>query len=160
MQSKSRKPILIIVCLLFGIITVAPVIMVAGPYLTNNSRASDLEDTLCEIDYGDLQVELIDSQNVCGKVTGNGNDMDYFAAVLLKVENASLEEIDACLAALREEYSIVGVQTQTAPELENKYLEHDGITFDASFEEGGTYAVVYALYSDNSFWATLDIRAH
>lgn len=80
--------------------------------------------------------------------------------MLLQVENATLEEIDACLGALREEYGTVGLQEQTSPELTVKYLEHKEITFDASFEEGKTYVVVYATYSDNSFWATLDFRAH
>ena len=59
----------------------------------NNYCAYNVEKMLCETPLPE-QTELIEAISQAGKLTGNGNGMQYFGAILIKSE-LSLEELDA-----------------------------------------------------------------
>lgn len=61
--------------------------------LINNHAAYKVEKALCEIPLPE-ETELIESLSQAGKLTGNGNGMQYFGAILIRSE-LSLEELDA-----------------------------------------------------------------
>ena len=53
--------------------------------LINNHAAYKVEKALCEIPLP-KETELIESLSQAGKLTGNGNGMQYFGAILIKSE--------------------------------------------------------------------------
>ena len=61
--------------------------------LINNHTAYKVEKALCEIPLPE-ETELIESLSQAGKLTGNGNGMQYFGAILIR-SDLSLEELDA-----------------------------------------------------------------
>ena len=60
--------------------------------LINNHTAYKVEKALCEIPLPE-KTELIESLSQAGKLTGNGNGMQYFGAILIRSE-LSLEELE------------------------------------------------------------------
>ena len=78
---KIAKRIFII--LLISII-VLPVILYVGIVVINNSIADKIEKNLsvCELPKN---TELIDSVSIAGKLTGNGNGMQYMVLFLFIV---------------------------------------------------------------------------
>ena len=64
----------------------AAVVLIGGVVsipLINNHTAYKVEKTLCEIPLPE-ETELIESLSQAGKLTGNGNGMQYFGAILVK----------------------------------------------------------------------------
>ena len=59
--------------------------------LINNHTAYKVEKALCEIPLPE-EPELIESLSQDGKLTGNGNGMQYFGAILIR-SDLSLEEL-------------------------------------------------------------------
>ena len=53
--------------------------------LINNHTAYKVEKALCEIPLPE-ETELIESLSQAGKLTGNGNGMQYFGAILIRSE--------------------------------------------------------------------------
>ena len=74
--------------------------------LINNHTAYKVEKALCEIPLPE-ETELIESLSQAGKLTGNGNGMQYFGAILIRSE-LSLEELETYVAndGARGEYEI------------------------------------------------------
>ena len=60
--------------------------------LINNHTAYKVEKALCEIPLPE-ETELIESLSQAGELTGNGNGMQYFGAILIRSE-LSLEELE------------------------------------------------------------------
>ena len=74
----------------------AAVVLIGGVIsipLINNYTAYKVERVLCDISLPE-EAELIESLSQAGKLTGNGNGMQYFGAILIRSE-LSLEELDA-----------------------------------------------------------------
>ena len=59
--------------------------------LINNHTAYKVEKELCETPLPE-KTELIESISRAGKLTGNGNGMQYFGAILIR-SDLSLEEL-------------------------------------------------------------------
>ena len=73
----------------------AAVVLIGGVIsipLINNYTAYKVERVLCDIPLPE-EAELIESLSQAGKLTGNGNGMQYFGAILIRSE-LSLEELD------------------------------------------------------------------
>ena len=65
----------------------AAVVLIGGVVsipLINNHTAYKVEKALCEIPPPE-ETELIESLSQAGKLTGNGNGMQYFGAILIEV---------------------------------------------------------------------------
>ena len=80
----------------------AAVVLIGGVVsipLINNHTAYKVEKTLCEIPLPE-ETELIESLSQAGKLTGNGNGMQYFGAILIR-SDLSLEELDAYYSRYR-----------------------------------------------------------
>ena len=78
---------------LVGILTA--VVLIGGVIsipLINNHTAYKVEKELCETPLPE-KTELIESISRAGKLTGNGNGMQYFGAILIQSE-LSLKELD------------------------------------------------------------------
>lgn len=75
----------------------AAVVLIGGSLsipLINNHTAYKVKKALCEIPLPE-ETELIESLSQAGKLTGSGNEMQYFGATLIRSE-LCLEELDIC----------------------------------------------------------------
>ena len=96
--------------------------------LINNHTAYKVEKALCEIPLPE-ETELIESLSQAGKLTGNGNGMQYFGAILIRSE-LSLEELDAYYSDYRRNEWEYLVEIQKGQSIE--VIDHGGLQF--SFE--------------------------
>lgn len=123
--------------------------------LINNHTAYKMEKALCEIPLPE-ETELIESLSQAGKLTGNGNGMQYFGAILIKSE-LSLEELETYYSDYRSNEWEYFVEIQEGQSI--KVIEHKALQFSEEIEDSGYY-IVYSWGSGNSLLKELDIRGH
>ena len=123
--------------------------------LINNHTAYKVEKALCEIPLPE-ETELIESLSQAGKLTGNGNGMQYFGAILIKSE-LSLEELDAYYSDYRRNEWEYLVEIQEGPSID--VIEHGELQFSEEIKGSGYY-IVYSWGSGDSLLQELDIRGH
>ena len=136
----------------------AAVVLIGGVIsipLINNHTAYKVEKKLCETPLPE-KTELIESISRAGKLTGNGNGMQYFGAILIR-SDLSLEELDAYYSGYRSNEWECLVETQEGQSIE--VIEHKALQFSEEIEDGG-YCIVYSWGSGNSLLKELDIRGH
>ena len=136
----------------------AAVVLIGGSLsipLINNLIAYKVEKALCEIPLPE-KTELIESLSQAGKLTGNGNGMQYFGAILIRSE-LSLEELDAYYSDYRSNEWECLVETQERQPIE--VIDHGTLQFREEIKDSGYY-IVYSWGSGNSLLEELDIRGH
>ena len=136
----------------------AAVVLIGGSLsipLINNHIAYKVEKVLCEIPLPE-ETELIESLSQEGKLTGNGNGMQYFGAILIKSE-LSLEELETYYSGYRSNEWEYLVEIQEGQSI--KVIEHKALQFSEEIEDSGYY-IVYSWGSGNSLLKELDIRGH
>ena len=141
---------------LVGILTA--IVLIGGVIsipLINNHTAYKVEKTLCEIPLPE-ETELIESISQAGKLTGNGNGMQYFGAILIRSE-LSLEELDVYYSGYRSNEWECLVETQEGQTIE--VIDHGTLQFTEEIKDSGYY-IVYSWGSGNSLLEELDIRGH
>ena len=141
---------------LVGILTA--VVLIGGVIsipLLNNYTAYKVERALCEIPLPE-EAELIESLSQAGKLTGNGNGMQYFGAILIR-SDLSLEELDAYYSGYRSNEWECLVETQEGQSIE--VIDHGGLQFSEEIKDSGYY-IVYSWESGDSLLQELDMRGH
>ena len=141
---------------LVGILTA--VVLIGGVIsipLINNYTAYKVERALCEIPLPE-EAELIESLSQAGKLTGNGNGMQYFGAILIKSE-MSLEELETYYSDYRSNEWEYLVEIQEGQSIE--VIDHETLQFSEEIKDSGYY-IVYSWGSGNSLLEELDIRGH
>ena len=136
----------------------AAVVLIGGVIsipLINNHTAYKVEKTLCEIPLPE-ETELIESLSQAGKLTGNGNGMQYFGAILIR-SDLSLEELDAYYSRYRSNEWEYLVDIQEGQEIE--VVDHGTLQFTKQIEGKGYY-IVYSWGDGNSLLSEIDIRGH
>ena len=123
--------------------------------LINNHTAYKVEKTLCEIPLPE-ETELIESLSQAGKLTGNGNGMQYFGAILIKSE-LSLEELETYYSDYRSNEWEYLVEIQEGQSI--KVIEHKALQFSEEIKDSGYY-IVYSWGSGDSLLQELDMRGH
>ena len=123
--------------------------------LINNHTAYKVEKALCEIPLPE-ETELIESLSQAGKLTGNGNGMQYFGAILIRSE-LSLEELDAYYSDYRSNEWEYLVETQEGQPIE--VIDHRTLQFTEEIKDSGYY-IVYSWGSGDSLLQELDMRGH
>lgn len=139
-----------------GILTA--VVLIGGSLsipLVNNFIAYKVEKALCEIPLPE-KTELIESLSQAGKLTGNGNGMQYFGAILIRSE-LSLEELDAYYSDYRDHEWEYLVEAQEGKTIE--VIDHGTLQFTEEIKDSGYY-IVYSWGSGNSLLVEWDIRGH
>ena len=121
----------------------------------NNYCAYNAEKMLCETPLPE-QTELIEAISKAGKLTGNGNGMQYFGAILIKSE-LSLEELDAYYSGYRSNEWECLVETQEGQSIE--VIDHETLQFSGEIKDSGYY-ILYSWGNGNSLLEELDIRGH
>lgn len=123
--------------------------------LINNHTAYKVEKALCEIPLPE-ETELIESLSQAAKLTGNGNGMQYFGAILIRSE-LSLEELDAYYSDYRRNEWEYLVEIQKGQSIE--VIDHGGLQFSKEIKGSGYY-IVYSWGSGDSLLQELDMRGH
>ena len=136
----------------------ATVVLIGGVIsipLINNHTAYKVEKALCEIPLPE-ETELIESLSQAGKLTGNGNGMQYFGAILIR-SDLSLEELDAYYSGYRSNEWECLVEIQEGQSID--VIDHEILNFGKEINDAGYY-IVYSWESENSLLKELDIRGH
>ena len=141
-----------VVGMLVAVVLIGGVISVP---LINNYTAYKVEKALCEIPLPE-ETELIESLSQAGKLTGNGNGMQYFGAILIRSE-LSLEELDAYYSDYRRNEWEYLVEIQKGQSIE--VIDHGGLQFSEEIKGSGYY-IVYSWGSGDSLLQELDMRGH
>lgn len=141
-----RIGIAIIVLLSFGSLSVLVV---------NNYTARQVEKNLQELPLPE-QTVLVDSISKAGKLTGNGNGMQYFGAVLIKSE-LSIEELETYYATYRDNEWECIVDVQEGQSI--GVIDHEILQFSEKVGDSG-YCIVYSWGSGIELFEELDIRGH
>lgn len=103
--------------------------------------------------------EIVDSISVAGKLTGNGNGMQYFVAILISTE-LSKEELEKYYKQYRnDEWSFL-VLKQNSNKID--VIEHGSYKFEKYNEnDKEKYYIIYSWgTAKNDFLAELDLRGH
>ena len=146
MKKLKLVGILVAVVLIGGVISIS---------FINNNIAYKVEKELCETPLPE-KTELIESISRAGKLTGNGNGMQYFGAILIR-SDLSLEELDAYYSDYRSNEWECLVETQEGQSIE--VIDHETLQFSEEIKDSGYY-IVYSWGSGNSLLEELDIRGH
>ena len=146
MKKLKLVGILVAVVLIGGVISIS---------FINNNIAYKVEKELCETPLPE-KTELIESISRAGKLTGNGNGMQYFGAILIR-SDLSLEELDAYYSDYRSNEWECLVETQEGQSIE--VIDHETLQFSEEIKDSGYY-IVYSWGSGKSLLEELDIRGH
>ena len=114
-----------------------------------------MEKELCETQLPE-KTELIESISRAGKLTGNGNGMQYFGAILIQSE-LSLKELDDYYSDHRSNEWEYLVEIQEGQSID--VIDHETLNFGKEINDA-VYYIVYSWESENSLLKELDIRGH
>ena len=123
--------------------------------LINNHTAYKVEKALCEIPLPE-ETELIESLSQAGKLTGNGNGMQYFGAILIQSE-LSLKELDDYYSDHRSNEWEYLVEIQEGQSID--VIDNETLNFGKEINDAGYY-IVYSWGSGDSLLQELDMRGH
>ena len=129
----------------------AAVVLIGGVIsisFINNNIAYKVEKELCETPLPE-KTELIE-------LTGNGNGMQYFGAILIQSE-LSLKELDDYYSDHRSNEWEYLVEIQEGQSID--VIDHETLNFGKEINDAGYY-IVYSWESENSLLKELDIRGH
>lgn len=146
---KKRNVILVV-------LTVLVIGALASVPLLNNYSAWKVERKLCETPLPE-HTERMDSLSQAGKLTGNGNGMQYFGAMLIRSE-LSLEELRTYYAGYAGDEWEYLVERQKGASVD--VIEHGYVHFSEN-ADGDDYYIVYSWGNGiNSLLEEIDLRGH
>ena len=137
------KKILIPICVIAVLVCFVAVFIPLSNDRAAENIAKQLESSV------PADTVIIESVSKAGKLTGNGNGMQYFGAVLIK-SGLTHDE-------LSDFYSGAVVKKQTSQKIE--VIEHVSLSFETVID-GDNYYVVYKFGDSSLPFANLDIRGH
>lgn len=147
---KVFKVISKIVCGIIILIPVAVIALYLVSSVANDFSAKAVLDEIKEIPLPE-QTEIIDEISVAGKLTGNGNGMQYFGAIWIKSE-LPLWELEGY-------YAEADLIVQEQPLKEISIIEHGAYAFKAEKPDVPCY-IVYSWGSGDGFFEYFDLRGH
>lgn len=124
--------------------------------IVNNYSATAIEKKLSVLPLPE-QTEYIEGVSKAGKMTGNGNGMQYLGAILIE-SDLTLEELDNYYSIYREDEWDCIVEEQVGQEI--AFIEHGTLTFETELSEGKQYYVVYSWGTGIKPFSELDIRGN
>lgn len=142
-----KKILISAVIVFFSLLIAAPIV--------NNSISRKTADELASLPLP-KNTEVIESVYKAEKLTGNGNGMQYFGAILIKSE-LSLEELKEYYSRLAQNEWDYIVEEQRESDI--KVIEHGKLEFKTNIT-GDDYYIVYSWGGNNTIFHELDIRGH
>ena len=123
--------------------------------IVNDYCAYMVEKKLCAAPLPE-NTQLIDSVSKAGKLTGNGNGMQYLGAILIQSE-LTMEQLDSYYLHYRENEWEYLVTVQTDRDL--SFIELDHLRFSQEVTADGYY-IVYSWRKGIELYEMLDMRGH
>lgn len=126
--------------------------------VSNDNISKNVVKNLKSISLPDNS-ELIDSISVSGKLTGNGNGMQYFGAILIKTDLSEEELNDYYKLYKKDEWSFL-IKKQNSSKID--VIEHGNYNFEKyNKEDEAKYFIIYSWgVSNNDFLVEWDLRGH
>lgn len=128
--------------------------MISVP-IVNDSIANKTAKSVREIELPN-DTEYIESFSKAGKLTGNGNGMQYLGGILIKSE-LSLEELQSYYSQYAKNDWEFMVEHQTDSRI--AFIEHGTVSLNSDIN-GDNYYIVYSWGSNDSIYSEFDIRGH
>ena len=85
MNKKTIKPPLLVIGIVIAFVIFIVIILNAGAFYNDfvlNSFSKQIYN--CNLPEGTV---IVEKQNMCGKLNGNGDGMDFLACILIKSDN-------------------------------------------------------------------------
>lgn len=137
-----------VVVLLISFIVFIPIV--------NDYSATKIKNDLKEIPLPP-NTEFVDAVSRAGKMTGNGNGMQYLGVMLIRSE-LSLEELDNYYSTYRVGKWDCLVATQEGQEIE--IIEHGELLFDVDMVSDEKYYIVYTWGNGIIPFSEFDVRGN
>ena len=99
-------------------------------------------------------IEIVETVSDYGKLNGNGNGINYFGAVLVKVEDPGVLDT---LVSLNRDFDVINYYKQEKREIDLNYAEHAHLSFENLSPD---YYVVWFYQSEHPMSNPLDIKGH
>ena len=99
-------------------------------------------------------IEIVETVSDYGKLNGNGNGINYFGAVLVKVEDPGVLDT---LVSLNRDFDVINYYKQEKREIDLNYAEHAHLSFENLSPD---YYVVWFYQSSHPHANLLDIKGH
>ena len=148
---NKRKAVLMVVA-------AVSVLALCGMFFLNDLILLGMVNGLKSAVKKNPQVQLVETQSVCGKINGNGNGIQYFGAVLIKSDDETA--VKALLEELKGEYDEVGYCVQAGQNIRSSYLEHQTLSYDHDSFQDATYYSIYFYNSHCNLSNPLDLRGY
>ena len=146
-MKRMRVALILLAVLVIGGVISIPVV--------NNNCAYKVEKKLCEKELPE-RTEFIESISKAGKLSGNGNGMQYFGAILIKSE-LTLEELKSFYSKYRSNEWEYLVDPQEGQNI--AVIDHGPLQFSEKIDSEGYY-IVYSWGSGIDFFESVDLRGH
>lgn len=120
---------------------------VAGEIAGNVAEAAKKElENQVKATFEKYKMEILDMKTAVGKLSGSGDDLQFFCAVLVSSDSDKIPQSIA--DSLSKVFHDAGITVQSGSEIENDYLEHKELAYKfTSFDDGKTYYTVWC-YTD------------
>lgn len=136
-MKRLSKYILISLVIILLALVLFPIITYSTIVITNNYLADQIEKDLVEFEVPE-QTTLLDSVSLAGKLSGNGNGMQYMGAVLVN-SNLGAEELKAHYSG---GFEYIEVKEQKSEKID--FVNSNLYSFDYNIEDvQGTYYSIY-----------------
>jgi hypothetical protein len=99
-------------------------------------------------------IEIVETVSDYGKLNGNGNGINYFGAVLVKVDNPDVLDT---LVSLNKDFDVMDYYKQEKREIDLNYAEHAHLSFENLSPD---YYVVWFYQGEHPMSNPLDIKGH
>ncbi len=99
-------------------------------------------------------IEIVETVSDYGKLNGNGNGINFFGAVLAKVDNPDVLDT---LVSLNKDFDVMDYYKQEKREIDLRYAEHAHLSFENLSTD---YYVVWFYQSEHPMSNPLDIKGH
>ncbi len=148
----SKKVLIFILIILFILIGTLIYITVY-----NDMVAKRVENELKDAELPN-NTERVDSISVAGKLTGNGNGMQYFGAILIKTELTKEELEDYYKQYRKNEWDFLVSKVKSS---EIDKIEHGSYKFEKYNEnDKDKYFMIYSWGISKGIWSDFDLRGH
>lgn len=99
-------------------------------------------------------IEIVETVSDYGKLGGNGNGINYFGAVLVKVEDPGVLDT---LVSLNKDFDVMDYYKQEKREIDLNYAEHAHLSFE---NLSPYYYVVWFYQSEHPHSNLFDVKGH
>ena len=113
---------------------------VAGDIAGNVAEAAkkELENQIKQT-FETYKMEILDMKSAVGKLNGDGDEIQFFCAVLVQSDSPAIPQSAA--DALSKLFHDAGIQLQSGAKVESSYLQHKDLTFKQEGNGTSHYAV-------------------